>query len=964
MSSETATTASPMPISPFTTHTTPSEATSEEMPNLGAFTTVLRAWSHLQPQPRFHQPVFSTTSSSTATQSITTSNLPTELDDNTASTDFLNPSAASFQRSTVWTHGPIASYLALHTPAATPLSVADSSPSLSPSFHSSELSAPWQSAEERLVDEPDTEAERTVEILSSELDGIEGNDTEDILAQDAPSLGYLDEALSFIAAERARMAALREAAAKQILKAIQPQDDEAITLTSMTGSGSISSITFSSHKLAASSLSASTIPQNFSSSPSDDDDDIDDDNDIEDPDASDPPGRILTVHAYKSTPSTPHPGRAVSSRKRVKRGLGLAHARSDPSLRENAGIDTASVITSSSKVTSRGSKDTVALGKHQKHKSQGSGSPLKVKSSKSKKAESDMTPSGQETPTALSGLPWPSFATHPRPTFLSALPTSPRLLVHPHADARKQSPDPRRRKLENLLRKLVHIFPEDKGDLDRVAQRLSDSSSISRSTSGSSSDSRRIGDNSDADLELDEVVVDFDSRRRAVRDGESLIHVFIDHSNILIGLLSYIKRHPSLVSAARPLPPIPPSSTGPSILSPRGKHGAKGGDEERDKSGKLNDGQGKNGSGKKSGTGGVTLIGNNENKPIAGAGSELGSVGSGGGVFSHGGLIGGASAEKKPSQQVVQKKQGGRKMWHAALALILERGRPVNRRVLVASSPLYQPVDAMERMGYEVRVYLRVPDMGDGMDRDKQRFRAGLPVISAPTTTTGTTTGNGGTISMTTTPKKRKQGGGHSRKQSASASGNNGTGTESDVATGGGGGSGNGSSGTGASGKRAGMLIPSANSKRHSGQPSTTTTGTEGYHISSSFPGATGIGSSPAQPQQAQQQQRIKYREQGVDELLQLKLHQAIAATDEVPNGATIVLATGDGNVGQFDEDGFLGPVRTALRKGWKVELYAWEGGLSRAWKREFGEGSEWWQKGMFRIIGMEQFASALVEEF
>ena len=52
---------------------------------------------------------------------------------------------------------------------------------------------------------------------------------------------------------------------------------------------------------------------------------------------------------------------------------------------------------------------------------------------------------------------------------------------------------------------------------------------------------------------------------------------------------------------------------------------------------------------------------------------------------------------------------------------------------------------------------------------------------------------------------------------------------------------------------------------------------------------------------------RIKYREQGVDELLQLKLHQALAATDDVPEGSTIVLATGDGNMGQFNEEGFLG---------------------------------------------------------
>ena len=35
---------------------------------------------------------------------------------------------------------------------------------------------------------------------------------------------------------------------------------------------------------------------------------------------------------------------------------------------------------------------------------------------------------------------------------------------------------------------------------------------------------------------------------------------------------------------------------------------------------------------------------------------------------------------------------------------------------------------------------------------------------------------------------------------------------------------------------------------------------------------------------------------------------------------------------------------------------------LGRSWRREFGEGSEWGRKGMFRIIGMEQFASGLVE--
>ena len=64
-------------------------------------------------------------------------------------------------------------------------------------------------------------------------------------------------------------------------------------------------------------------------------------------------------------------------------------------------------------------------------------------------------------------------------------------------------------------------------------------------------------------------------------------------------------------------------------------------------------------------------------------------------------------------------------MSHAALTLILERGRPVTRRVLAASSPLYQPMDGAEQLGYEVRVYARVPDTGDGADR---AGRAGLKV--------------------------------------------------------------------------------------------------------------------------------------------------------------------------------------------------------------------------------------------
>ena len=69
-------------------------------------------------------------------------------------------------------------------------------------------------------------------------------------------------------------------------------------------------------------------------------------------------------------------------------------------------------------------------------------------------------------------------------------------------------------------------------------------------------------------------------------------------------------------------------------------------------------------------------------------------------------------------------------MSHAALALILERGRPITRRCVVTSSPLYQPMESAEQLGYEVRVYARVPDLGDGDDRRKSAELGGSSAVS------------------------------------------------------------------------------------------------------------------------------------------------------------------------------------------------------------------------------------------
>lgn len=110
---------------------------------------------------------------------------------------------------------------------------------------------------------------------------------------------------------------------------------------------------------------------------------------------------------------------------------------------------------------------------------------------------------------------------------------------------------------------------------------------------------------------------------------------------------------------------------------------------------------------------------------------------------------------------------------------------------------------------------------------------------------------------------------------------------------------------------------------------------------------------------------RPRYREEAVDELLQLKLLQTILDTPP----ATIVLATGDGASSQFNPDGFVGCVRRAVDRGWKVELIAWEEGVSRAWKDlerdvrvQTMNGQGQGRKGGFRIIGLEAWVGDLVD--
>jgi hypothetical protein len=260
-------------------------------------------------------------------------------------------------------------------------------------------------------------------------------------------------------------------------------------------------------------------------------------------------------------------------------------------------------------------------------------------------------------------------------------------------------------------------------------------------------------------------------------------------------------------------------------------------------------------------------------------------------------------------------------LFFPALQLILERGRPISRRILAASSPLYQNMDIAEELGYSVHVYVRVPDFsGDAAS-----------ATANPNNNNNTNTSNGTAASIMRTAKNRKPTPLQAQHNLSSGTARNTI--ESDPGQ-----------------------IPSPTNSRaparsytHSRSISATTASTSTTSSASAYAATNTNGSG-----------RVRYREQGVDELLQLKLHQALVSpeADPPPPGATIVLATGDGASGQFNEDGFVGVVRTALNKGWTVELYAWGGGISGTWRKIAEEEG----RGKLKIWEMDRYAGDLLE--
>ncbi|CAG8401686.1 unnamed protein product [Penicillium salamii] len=98
-----------------------------------------------------------------------------------------------------------------------------------------------------------------------------------------------------------------------------------------------------------------------------------------------------------------------------------------------------------------------------------------------------------------------------------------------------------------------------------------------------------------------------------------------------------------------------------------------------------------------------------------------------------------------------------------------------------------------------------------------------------------------------------------------------------------------------------------------------------------------------------------RWVEQGVDEILHLKILESLVDADEP---ATIVLATGDAAVAEFS-GGFMKMVERALQRGWTVELVSFAQGTSYAYrKKEFR--AQWGDR--FRIVELDPYVEELFE--
>jgi hypothetical protein len=98
-----------------------------------------------------------------------------------------------------------------------------------------------------------------------------------------------------------------------------------------------------------------------------------------------------------------------------------------------------------------------------------------------------------------------------------------------------------------------------------------------------------------------------------------------------------------------------------------------------------------------------------------------------------------------------------------------------------------------------------------------------------------------------------------------------------------------------------------------------------------------------------------RWVEQGVDEILHLKILESLVDTDEP---ATIVLATGDAAVAEYSE-GFMRMVERALQRGWTVELVSFSQVTSYSYRKK--EFRDKWQDS-FQLVELDSYVEELFE--
>lgn len=99
---------------------------------------------------------------------------------------------------------------------------------------------------------------------------------------------------------------------------------------------------------------------------------------------------------------------------------------------------------------------------------------------------------------------------------------------------------------------------------------------------------------------------------------------------------------------------------------------------------------------------------------------------------------------------------------------------------------------------------------------------------------------------------------------------------------------------------------------------------------------------------------QLKQGEQGVDEILHLKMLQSVL--DAKPG--TAVLATGDAAEAEYS-DGFKKNVERLLQNGWNVEIVGWAKGISWAW-RDPSFAKAWGDR--FRVIELDEYVEELFD--